>query len=339
MVTEAAGPAPIRVATVEELLAGATDHAPMKPGDSLSGARFERVRIGGEPHIVKHLCVDDDWLMRATGDLTCVQRLFWTSPYVSRIPTCIDHTLAGIAEERLPGGRVRVVLLMRDVSPWLVPEGSEPLDDEQHLRFLDHMAQLHAAFWGWRDDLGLARFSVAYTIFNGEMPALEAARGGTDPVPRMVPQGWAQLESAAPRAASLVRRLHADPDPLILGLAETPQTLIQGDWKLGNMGSHPDGRTILFDWDRVAEGPAAFEIAWYCAVNCDRMRLSKEDAIAAYRAALERHGVSTEGWWDRQLSLALLGALCELGWAKTGGDRAEIGWWEDRALEAERYLP
>ena len=38
-------------------------------------------------------------------------------------------------------------MLMRDVSPWLVPVTDEPISLEQHLRFLRHMAALHAAFW------------------------------------------------------------------------------------------------------------------------------------------------------------------------------------------------
>lgn len=30
--------------------------------------------------------------------------------------------------------------------------------------------------------------------------------------------------------------------------ALTPATLVHGDWKAGNLGEHPDGRTILLDW-------------------------------------------------------------------------------------------
>jgi len=332
-------PSRIRVAaSVDELLAGATDRAPMKTGDSLSGARFERLRLDGAPHIVKYLCVDDDWLMRATGDLGCVQGRFWSSELVGRVPAAIDHCVVGVAGGRSPSGRATLALLMRDAGEEMVPEGSAPLDDERHLRFLDHMAQLHAAFWGWRDDLGLLPRAAHYTILTPLTAAVEAERGGTDVVPRAAAAGWVQIDRAAPRAAGLLRALLADPGPLVEGLLQTPPTFIQGDWKLGNLGSRRDGATVLIDWDRCGEGPACFELAWYLAVNCDRMRLSKEVAIDAYRAALERHGVTTESWWEGQLALALLGALLMLGWSKAGGAAAEMGWWEDRAVAAERYL-
>ena len=55
--------------------------------------------------------------------------------------------------------------------------------------------------------------------------------------------------------------------------------------------------------------------------------------MAAYRAALERSGVDTAGWWERQLRLALLGGFVQLGWDKTGD---ELAWWADAALAGER---
>jgi thiamine kinase-like enzyme len=227
---------------------------------------------------------------------------------------------------------------MRDAGSEMVPEGSTILPDEQHLCFLDHMARLHAAFWGWRDDVGLLPRAAHYTILTPTTAALETERGGVDPVPQAVARGWSRLDRAAPRAGWLLRELVHDPGPLIEAMATTPATFVHGDWKLGNLGVRPDGVTVLLDWDRCGEGSACFDLAWYLAVNCDRLRLSKEAAIDAYRAALEGHGVDTGPWWDAQLALALLGALLMLGWSKADGDPAELGWWEDRALEAERHL-
>ena len=51
------------------------------------------------------------------------------------------------------------------------------------------------------------------------------------------------------------------------------------------------------------------------------------------RTALERHGVTTSGWWDRQLDLALLGTVVQFGWEKAVGDGVERGWWCDAAPE------
>ena len=51
-----------------------------------------------------------------------------------------------------------------------------------------------------------------------------------------------------------------------------------------------------------------------------------------YRAALERQGVATDEWWDRQLGLCLLGALVQFGWEKAlGGYDDELAWWAEQA--------
>ncbi|MGH7860203.1 MAG: aminoglycoside phosphotransferase, partial [Candidatus Binatia bacterium] len=97
-----------------------------------------------------------------------------------------------------------------------------------------------------------------------------------------------------------------------------------------------DGRTVLLDWAFPGRAPAATDLAWYVAVNCDLLPHSKEDAIEAYRESLERRGVDTTGpWWSEQLELALLGAFQMLGWSKSG---AELEWWADRTLRAVPYL-
>jgi aminoglycoside phosphotransferase (APT) family kinase protein len=120
----------------------------------------------------------------------------------------------------------------------------------------------------------------------------------------------------------------------------TPQTFLHGDWKLGNLGTAPDGRTILLDWAYPGEGPVCHELAWYLALNRARLPVgeTKESTIERFRAALGRHGVETAGWWERQVGLCLLGALLQFGWEKALGDDDELGWWCDRAREGARFL-
>ncbi len=119
--------------------------------------------------------------------------------------------------------------------------------------------------------------------------------------------------------------------------SRTPHTFIHGDWKFGNLGTHRDGRTVLLDWDRCGAGPATFDLAWYLAVNCDRLPESKEDAIARYRDALVSAGIDLDGWWDRQLGLTLLGAGLQLMWSKLD-DARERGWWVERIGEGRSLL-
>ena len=63
------------------------------------------------------------------------------------------------------------------------------------------------------------------------------------------------------------------------------------------------------------------------------------EATETYRAALERHGIATELWWDRQLGLCLIGAMVQFGWEKAfGGFDDELAWWEEQVVNASPLL-
>ena len=68
------------------------------------------------------------------------------------------------------------------------------------------------------------------------------------------------------------------------------------------------------------------------------MPQSKDDAIAWFRSSLERNGIETAGWFDRQLTLSLLAGLLTFGWEKALGDDEELGLWCDRAREGAARL-
>ena len=107
---------------------------------------------------------------------------------------------------------------------------------------------------------------------------------------------------------------------------------------MGNLGMYPDGRTILLDWAYPGSGPVGWDLAWYLALNCCRLPMSKEATIDALRGALEHRGVSTDGWFDLQIDLCLLGMAACFGWEKAMGDAEEFAWWERRALLGARRL-
>lgn len=319
--------------TVAELLADVERREPWKTADSLSGSRFERVTIGGEPYVVKYVCVDDDWILRATGDLNCRQLELFGSALLHRLPEEIDHAVVGCAPFTSLRGHRGAALLMREVGSWMVPPGSGAISPGAHGRFIAHMASMHATYWGFRDDLDLFPLAHHYVFLTPSMAQLERAGGGQDPVPPAVAAGWRELAADHPAEARSLGGLAEDLSPLLDVLGRGPNTLIHGDWKLGNLGTHPDGRTILLDWDRCGTGPPLVDLAWYLAVNCDRLPESKEATIDRYRTALEGRAISTSGWWDEQLAAALAGAFLQLGWSKTD-DRGEFGWWSDRAAES-----
>jgi len=328
----------LAAASVEELLAGASARAPFHNADGKSGSAFERVEIDGERYVLKHLHVDDDWIARSLGDLGCRPLLVWTSGLLDALPPGIDHTVVGAAAGLGRNGW-GAALLMRDVGDHLVPEGDAVLPADQHAGFLDTLASLTAAFWGWTDDIGLLPHSTRLSFFGPGMLEVERELGWPHPLPRLVAEGWDRFALRAPAATlDLVDGLRREPWVLADALAHTPSTLLHGDWKLGNLGTHDDGRTILLDWAYPGEGPVCHDLAWYLALNRARLPEPKEVAIDRFRGALEGHGVATESWWERQLGLSLLGALVQFGWEKALGDEAELRWWIDAAAEGASWL-
>lgn len=305
-------------ASVEELVDGATSREPFTNADSMSGAVLEHVVIDGERYVLKHFDHNTDWLLRATGDAGELGLYDAVAP-------SIDATVVGAARD--PHRTGVGALLMRDVGPWLVPGGTDRIDLATHRGFVEHMAQQHAAMWGWRDTVGLTPMANRFHMASPALCEFELARTG-DGLFRAALDAWQALDAVRPALAAAARRLVADPWPLVSAMAETPWTFLQGDWKLGNLGRHPDGRTILLDWDRPGAGPGLTDLAWYLAINCDRIPESKGATIEAYRNALEGAGVDTAPWWERQLDLCLLGAYLQMGWGKASGDPVELAWWD-----------
>jgi len=330
-----------RFASVAELIAGATERTGLDEGAGKSGARLERLVIGGQPYVLKHLDLAEDWTMRASGCLRGAPLLAWERGILTRLPECINQPIlrddpeAGDAQR--PTGRC--ALLMRDVSRWLVPVTDEPVGLDQHLRFLRHMAALHAAFWGCGTGCEVVPVMHRYLELSPWLADAEASVGSAHLVPRLVGEGWPRLAEVAPVAAAIVIPLARDPGPLVEAMDGTPHTFVHSNWKLDNLGTDDQGRTVVLDWEQPGRGAALSDLAWYLAINCRRLPQGKEDAIAAYRRALEDCGISTEPWWDRQLALCLLGALVQFGWEKAlGGYDEELAWWETQAVRAAPLL-
>ena len=318
----------------EAMLAAATHREPMKTADSLSSATFERLVIGGERFVVKYVSTANDWIMRATGDVACRPLWMWRTGTLDLLPDCIDPLVVDVAHDVTTGVTAQ---LMPDVSELFVPEGSGPLPLDQHHRFIDHMAALHATFWNWQGPAELTPLANRYTALAPMTAQVEAELGNPDGVPSILVALWQHLGVVAPELAELSLALTNQPDVLVDAFMETPMTLIHGDWKAGNLGSRPDGRTIVVDWAIPGLAPGCVDLGWYLAVNCDRLPESKEATITGYRDALGRHGIDVADWFDRQLELALLGAFVQLGWSKTNG-LPELQWWVDRVTPTARDL-
>jgi hypothetical protein len=227
---------------------------------------------------------------------------------------------------------------MRDVGGFLVPPGDTVVPPGQHAGFVTHMATLAAAFWGWAEDIGLTTMTQRLRLF---APGTIAAELTADQVPGTLAAaaaGWPSLAARSPSLSGLARHVHDDPEILTTRLRRLPGTFVHGDWKMGNLGRHPDGRTILLDWALPGAGPACWDLCWYLALNRARLPEPKEAVIARYRSELENHGIATSGWWQEQLDLCLIGIMATFGWEKALGDAAELSWWEAAVTRAAARL-
>lgn len=328
-------------ASVDELLAGAERREPFVNPDGRSSAAFERVWIDGAPHVVKYVHLDDDFTMRVSGDVGCRPVRAWAAGLLDAAPDLIDHAVVGAA---LGHGRNGwgAALLMRDVSGELLPGGHVVIPEAHYAAFLDHLAGFHAATWGWRDDPVCPRllpYATRWAWFGHAALDGERSLGWPERIPRVADEGWGRFAARVPAPlARLIDDLRHDPTPLAVALAATPSCLLHGDVKASNTGRAPDGRTVLIDWAYVGEGPACSDLAWHLALDRTRLPVSKEATAEAFRAGLERHGVDTTGWWERQLGLCLLGATVQFGWEKAFDEGDELGWWCEAARDGARWL-
>jgi hypothetical protein len=316
-----------------ELLARASSRERVEPADARSGAVFERVVVGPDRYFVKRFGFASDWVMRVSGDRVGRQYLVWQAEIMDRSPGCIDHTVVAMG---LDGAGTEAVLtiVMRDVGGFLVPPGQAMVPAGQHAGFIAHMAALHSAFWGFDDQIGLTTMAQRMRPFAPQVIAPELT-APVVPAPLAAARaGWAVLPGRSPLLSRLARLVHDRPQVITGPLAATPRTFLPGDWKLGNLGSHPDGRTILVDWTLPGAGPACWELCWYLALNRARLPEPKEAVIDRFRTALEQHGIGTDSWWQQQLDLCMIGVMATFGWEKALGDHGELAWWEEAAAAA-----
>ena len=318
---------------VAEVLARATRCESVRPDDARAGADYQRVVSGGRAYFLKRLSPATDWIMRVTGDHVHRPYLVWRAGIMEKVPSCIDHTV--VAMEVAGTGEDAVLsVLMRDVGACLVPPGDTKVPQAQHDGFLRHMAALAASFWGWSDDIGLTTMAQRLRFFAPDNIAAELTAAQVPGPVAAAAEGWRRLPELAPALWEIASLAHERPEVVTGPLGPTPPTFLQGDWKMGNLGSHPDGRTILLDWAYPGSGPACWDLCWYLALNRARLPEPKEAAIDRFRGALEEHGIRTDPWWERQLDLCTIGIMATFGWEKALGDAGELDWWQDRVARA-----
>ena len=242
-------------------------------------------------------------------------------------PPVIDHAVVAAAFDGTVG-----MILLRDVGDALL-QPDAPFTPEQHARFLDHMAALHAAFWGWRDDVGLTPLDRRYLLFSPGVAAAEAASGSTAAVPRFMADGWRRLPDVSPAMADCVLPLLADPAPA-RRRAGAPAAHAGPRGLEGSQPGQPPRRA--HGAARLRRGTGRGFARWrICPGTWRSMRRCcpspRTTCSRRIETALAGHGVDTTDWWDDAVALELLGCMLQFGWEKAlGGPGDELWWWEDR---------
>lgn len=316
-------------------LDGAREH-PLS-GGGYTGAGISRIQRGDERYVVKRSRCAEDWVRRLTGDATCREAEFAVSPLVARLPASVRVATVGATHDGDAWA-----LLMRDISPLLLPE--ERISNERLDAILAAVAAMHAAFWddpldgagvGW---CGIAERLSLLSPRTGEMLVAEGNDFG-------LAEGWRVFDRIAPPAArDLARRLRDDVTPLVRLIESLPPTLLHGDLKAANMGLEGDTLWLL-DWTMVSRAPVALDISWLIAVNSGLLPPRLDDVFDAYARHLER-ALGREriaaARWPEQRAGAMLCGLMMYGWGKAldavAGYPEELRWWCEGALAAEHLL-
>ncbi len=351
----------------------------------LSGAELllitDRYTTPGGAHwytrrIQKRIAARSGWLGALSNDTQVREVALWTSGLLSHLPATIATGVFSADAETMPDGAHTGTLVMRDLrghllrdrhgrllpDPPLTPPGTIP---PIVLTILDHLAQLHAAYWEnpHLDDpaTGLMGAHEALLLLAPERLAARVAAGDTSPYLPLALAGWEEFfRLAAPEDAATLKAVLHTPDTMLTAINKLPRTLVHGDIWGPNLGLLPATQRaprqgthlLLLDWALATAGPATYDPLWLCGTW---HVLHPPRVLAAYRARLQRrlasHGVT--------LSAATWRALADAGYLRTtltcgealarsatdalpGAGRrrmqARVRWWAARAARAAQRL-
>ena len=124
-------------------------------------------------------------------------------------PAVIEHGIVGMA-----GGVGRdglgAAILMRDLSAALATQGDVPFSERQHDDFIDHLATMCAATWGWHDDIGLMPYGARWEFFGHA--AIEGDRAAVQVFPlrdgKLVDRHAFHLENVAGQDPATIQSCH-----------------------------------------------------------------------------------------------------------------------------------
>ena len=268
--------------------------------------------------------------MRVTGNTSNWEYRVWEAGLYHRAPEVIDHTDRGDGS-RGRGSRRAWRSSWRTVPTTSCPPGDAmlPVGSARPLRRALGRVPRRLLRLARHDRSPGPRPPLAVLRPGDDRPGARRPTWCPDRSPRP-PRDGVSSPIAAPTLDRLVRPIHADPAAVAAALAATPQTFVAGDWKLGNLGSRADGRTIVLDWAYPGEAPPCWELAWYLALNCARLPRIEGGHDRRLPPGARATTASTPQVGGTASSVCAWSAImATFAWEKAlGGDEAELAWWE-----------
>ena len=300
-----------------------------------SGAALERVTLAdGRTVVVKRVTPESDMTLAIFDQPYAQEYLLWRSGGLDRLPAGVGHAvLDGWTE-----GDDTTVIVMRDLGD-AVLSWDDRLDARRCRWVVDRVAALHRAYLG-RPPEQVAPLARLLDMF---APARIAglAREGNE-LFAAATRGWEYFADPVlvpTDVSDAVFALHADMQPLVEGLRAGPVTLAHGDLATVNMALEGD-RLVLLDWAMPVAAPGAVDVARFLVGCAHVVDVPPAEVIARYRRA------AGPAYDDRSMRLALVSALCWLGWNKAldivesdqeevrARERVSLAWWIGHAREA-----
>ena len=277
---------------VAELLAGATERSLVAEAAGKSGATLERIMIDGRHYMLKHLDLGEDWTMRASGCLRGAPFALWERGILARLPDCFNQPIVGVLREDRTGPPPAggCALLMRDVTPWLVPVTDMPIPLDQHAGSSGTWPLCTPRSGTAAVSSMSSRPCIATWSYRHGWPRRRQPSGSDPPGAAAGRQGLAAAGSGGAGCRGRGDPAGAGSGPAGGRPGQHPAHLRAQQLETRQSRYRRRGRTVHTRLGTARAWRGASDLAWYLAINCRRLPQSKEASIGAYRAALEAAG-------------------------------------------------
>jgi hypothetical protein len=259
--------------------------------------------------------------------------------FIDRLPTWLMGPLMAFFHFLAKHSGRRYVLLLEDLAPAELGDHVAGRSAGGCLPVVRSMARAQAAMWRspllqdryWvaRMDVGLR---VAQQMVRGSRPGFEERFAA-----RLGPGDREALDWLECHAIELLRKM----------VAQTPPTIVHGDYRLDNLFFDGGDDPLVVDWQGVACGPGVSDLAYFLSGSLPP-QTSREEELAlvrAYHEALVASGVSDYELdaclrdYDRFVAL-ILQRIVTLDWVDLGEERGAdlIDRWVERILARVRRI-